>query len=298
MQSLWMVGAALAFSVMGAIIKHVSTWHSAFEIVFYRGLVSALLMGVWIWATGRSVRTSRPGLHATRSLVGTTAMTCWFSTFAVLPLATSVTLNYTSPLFIALAVAVASWWQGRSAPMRGWLYLAIGTSFVGVLMILRPAIEHDQVGVLMIGLLSGMLAALVYLQVRALSRLGEPDWVVVFWFAVTNIGFGAVAATLTSGWQPVGWRDLGPLLAIGTLATLGQMMMTRAFGRGRTLLTANLQYLGVIFATIIGWLVFDDRFEWIEFAGIVLIVVSGAVATRVSSAGAAAETRTERPAPA
>ncbi|MFP5460121.1 MAG: DMT family transporter [Gammaproteobacteria bacterium] len=298
MQSLWMVGAALAFSVMGAVIKHVSAWHSAFEIVFFRGLVSALLMGAWIFASGRSVRTSRPGLHATRSLIGTTAMTCWFSTFSVLPLATSVTLNYTSPLFIAIAVAAASWWHGRTAPMRGWLYLAIGASFVGVLMILRPAIEHDQAGVLMVGLFSGMLAAVVYLQVRTLSRLGEPDWVVVFWFAVTNIVFGAIAATVTTGWHPLEWRNVGPLLLIGALASAGQMMMTRAFGRGRTLLTANLQYLGVIFATVIGWMVFDDRFEWIEFAGILLIVVSGAVATRISSAGSAAVATRERPAPA
>ncbi len=283
-----MVGAALAFAVMGAIIKQVSAWHSAFEIVFYRGLVSALLVGGWVALTGRSVRTGRPGLHATRSLIGTTAMACWFSTFGALPLATSVTLNYTSPLFIALAVAAAGWWHGRRAPMRGLLYLAIAASFAGVLMILRPAIEQDQAGVLMIGLLSGMLAALVYLQVRRLSQLGEPDWVVVFWFAVTNVLFGAVAATL-QGWHPVQLRNLAPLLLIGTLASVGQMMMTRAFGRGRTLLTANLQYLGVIFATVIGWTVFDDRFEWIELAGIALIVASGAVATRVSSAASAAE---------
>lgn len=297
MQSLWMVGAAFVFAVMGAIIKHVSAWHSAFEIVFYRGLVSALLMGSWIAASGRSVRTGRLGLHASRSLIGTTAMACWFSTFGTLPLATSVTLNYTSPLFIALAVAAASWWQGRTAPMRGWLYLAIAASFAGVLMILRPAIEQDQAGVLMVGLLSGMLAALVYLQVRRLSQLGEPDWVVVFWFAVTNVVFGAVTATL-QGWHPVQWRNVGLLLLIGTLASMGQMMMTRAFGRGRTLLTANLQYLGVIFATVIGWIAFDDRFEWIEFAGILLIVASGAVATRVSSAASAGAAPAGRSAPA
>jgi S-adenosylmethionine uptake transporter len=290
-----MVGATFVFALMGAVIKHVSAWHSAFEVVFYRGAVSALLMGAWIYGSGRSVRTRRIGLHASRSLLGTTAMACWFSTFATLPLATSVTLNYTSPLFIALMVAVAGWWQGRSAPMRGWLNLAIAASFVGVLMILRPAIERDHVGVLMIGLLSGLLAAIVYLQVRRLSQLGEPDWVVVFWFAVTNIAFGAVAATLT-GWHPVEWRNVGFLLLIGVLASMGQMMMTRAFGRGRTLLTANLQYLGVIFATFIGWIAFDDRFEWIEFAGILLIVASGAVATRVSSGSPVPAARSGRPA--
>ena len=288
-----MVGAAFVFALMGAVIKHVSAWHSAFEIVFYRGAVSALLVGGWIFASGRSIRTRRLGLHASRSLVGTTAMACWFSIFSALPLATSVTLNYTSPLFIALAVAAIGWWQGRTAPMRGWLYLAIAASFGGVLMILRPAIERDQAGVLMIGLLSGVLAAVVYLQVRRLSRMGEPDWLVVFWFAVTNVLFGIVAATAT-GWHPVEWRNVGFLLLIGLLASAGQLMMTRAFGRGHTLLTANLQYLGVIFATVIGWMLFDDRFEWIEFAGILLIVASGAVATRVSAASTAAVARPAR----
>jgi len=69
-----MVGATFVFALMGALIKHVSAWHSAFEVVFYRGAVSALLMGAWIYASGRSVRTRRIGLHASRSLLGTTAM--------------------------------------------------------------------------------------------------------------------------------------------------------------------------------------------------------------------------------
>lgn len=282
-----MIGAAFVFAVMGAVIKHLSDWYSPFEIVFYRGLVAVLLMGGWILATGRSVRTPRFGMHATRSLVGTIAMTCWFSTFATLPLATAVTLNYTSPLFIALAVAGIGWWRGGSAPMRGWLYLAIVASFIGVLMILRPAVERDHAGVLLVGLLSGALGAFAYMQVRRLSRQGEPDWLVVFWFSVTNTLFGLVGASML-GWHGVEARHVVLLVLVGVLASMGQLMMTRAFGRGHTLLVANLQYVGVIFATVIGWFAFADRFEWIELAGIALIVASGIAATRVSSAPAAA----------
>jgi S-adenosylmethionine uptake transporter len=266
---------------MSAVIKLVSARYSVFEVVFYRGAVGALLLGAWIAARGGRAASERLGMHLARSLVGTVAMALWFYTIGRLPLATAVTLNYTSPLFIALIVAAAAWHLGQPNPARGPLYLAIVAGFVGVLLILRPSVEREQALELALGLLSGLLGAVAYLLVRQLGRAGEPEWRVVFWFSVVNMLFGAIAATL-GGWQPLRAADLPLLLLIGALASAGQLMMTRAFSRGRTLLTANLQYLGVIFATAIGWLAFGERFEPIEAVGIGLIVASGLAATRVS----------------
>lgn len=276
-----MVAAALAFAAMSAVIKLVSARYSVFEVVFYRGAVGALVLGAWMAARGGRPASERLPMHLARSLVGTVAMALWFYTIGRLPLATAVTLNYTSPVFIAMIVAAASWHLGRANPARAPLYLAIVAGFVGVLLILRPTVEREQALELGLGLLSGLLGAVAYLLVRQLGRAGEPEWRVVFWFSVVNTLFGAIAATL-GGWQPLRWADLPLLLLIGVLASAGQLMMTRAFSRGGTLLTANLQYLGVIFATAIGWAAFGERFEPIEAAGIALIVASGLAATRVS----------------
>lgn len=276
-----MVGAAFVFSVMSALIKVASVRFSALEIVFYRGLFATVTMGAWVALSGRSVWSHRMVRHASRSAVGVTAMSIWFYTIGVLPLGTAMMLNYTSPLFIALIVTAAGWWAGRRVVGRGWLNAAIVASFVGVLLVLQPTAARNHGQAFALGLLSGALGALALLQVRGLGRLGEPVWRTVFWFSATCVLFGGIGATLTGGWHPLRWDDAGPLLAIGALASVGQLMMTRAYGHGVTLLVANLQYVGVVFATAIGWFAFGDRFEWHELGGIALIVASGIAAARV-----------------
>lgn len=165
---------------------------------------------------------------------------------------------------------------------RGLLYFAMAASFAGVLLILRPSIGQGQEFAFSIGLLGALLSAIAYLQVRTLGRLGEPESRTVFWFSTANCLLAAIAATAFGGWSPVSLADLPALLAVGVLAAIGQTCMTRAFGRGRTLLAANLQYSGVVFATAIGWFLFDESHELSELAGIALIVASGVGASLAS----------------
>ncbi len=311
-----MLVAALVFTAMGALVKLVSDHHTAMEVVAWRGGTGAVLMGGWmLW---RGARPGSPHLRMvlSRSLVGTLALGCWFVTLGTLPLATSVTLNYTAPLFIALLAPLGAWlgWQWLGAEPRadtqtalqtqvreasqtaddsarttghGWLTVAILASFVGVLLILRPTIDRGREFDLALGLFSGLLSAVAYLQVRTLGRVGEPEWRVVFWFSLVNLAFGAAIASFT-GWHTTTLREVLLLVSIGVLAALGQLLMTYSFGQGRTLFVANLQYTGVIFATLIGWFWFGDTFEWIEAAGIALIVLSGLAASTSSVKGAPA----------
>lgn len=282
MQALWMVAGSLAFTLMGAVIKLLaSSSYNAFELVFWRGLVGVALLAAYLRWQGMTVRSPRLSMHASRSVVGTIAMFCWFYTLGPLTMGTAFTLNYTSPVFIAIAVAAAIWWRGEAQPARGLLHFTIAASFVGVLMILRPSVGQGQSFAFAIGLLGGLLSAVAYLQVRALGRAGEPEWRTVFWFSACNALLGALATPLAGGWTPVAMADLPALLAIGVLAAIGQLCMTRAFGRGRTLLAANLQYSGVVFATTVGWLMFGEAHDLLELAGIALIVASGVGASLV-----------------
>ncbi|HRO61590.1 MAG TPA: DMT family transporter [Burkholderiaceae bacterium] len=280
MQALWMVAGALAFALMGAVIKlQMSADYSAFELVFWRGVVGIVLIGAIMRWRGVTLASEKAGLHASRSIVGTLAMFGWFYTLGLLPLGTSMTLNYSSPLFIAIAVAAIAWWQGGTQPARGKLYLAVLAGFVGVLLIMRPTVEQQQQFALLVGIVAAVMSAAAYLQVRMLGRLGEPEWRIVFWFSVVNCVLGAIATTAATGWQPLALAALPGLAAIGVLAAIGQMCMTRAFSRGGTLLAASLQYSGVVFATLIGWLAFDESLQLAELAGIALVVASGIGAT-------------------
>jgi len=277
-----MLAATVVFSAMAALIKVVSADHQPFEVVFWRGLVGAVVLAAWARWHGVALATAHPRDHLWRASVGTAAMVCWFYTLAHLPLATSMTLNYTSPIFIAAFLGFTVWRAGQSQAHRVWLYAAIAASFAGVLLILRPSFARDDEFALVVGILSGLLGAFAYLQVRKLGQFGEPELRTVFHFSAGNVVVGAAGAAL-QGWRLPDARAAALLLAIGVLASIGQLCMTRAFGKGRTLLAANLQYSGPIFALLIGWWAFGERIGAFEIGGIVLVTASGIAATWITA---------------
>jgi S-adenosylmethionine uptake transporter len=142
-----------------------------------------------------------------------------------------------------------------------------------------------------VGLLSGLIAALAYMQVAALGRLNEPEARTVFYFSVGTAVVGA-ALMLVTGMSPWVWPSVLWLLPIGVLAALGQLCMTNAYSRGSTLVVANLQYSGIVFASIYGVALFGDQLPLIGWAGMALIVGSGITAT-VLRARAAPDTPAE-----
>ena len=133
----------------------------------------------------------------------------------------------------------------------------------------------------LIGLLSGMGAALAYMQVTALGKVGEPEGRTVFYFSIGTAVVGSVGVAFTglTAWSTASWQATAWLVPIGVLASLGQWCMTRAYSRGSTLLVANLQYSGIVFAAIYSVVLFGDQIPLLGWAGISLIVASGLVAT-------------------
>ncbi|GAA4422723.1 DMT family transporter [Acidovorax lacteus] len=288
MQALWMVLAAFLFASMGVCVKIASAYFNAAELVFYRGLIGMAIL----WALSRSqhitLATRYPGMHAWRSLVGVVSLGAWFYAIAHLPLATAMTLNYMSSVWIAAFLvggALLAWRPSAAAPrpvLQGPLVLTVLTGFAGVVLMLRPSIEQNQMFAGLIGLMSGLTAAFAYMQVVALSRIGEPESRTVFYFALGSAvaGGGAMLFTGVSAWP--GWAALW-LLPIGVLAAGGQLCMTRAYASAKTqrgtLVVANLQYSGIVFAALYSVLLFGDQIPPLGWLGMALIVGSGIVAT-------------------
>lgn len=283
MQSLWMLCASFLFSIMGLCVKLASSQYSTSEIVMARGLIGAVLLGTWITWRGGSFKTPYARDHLIRGLMGVTALWLWFFTIAALPLATAMTLNYLSPIWMAVIVFSMLLLQGRGRFEWG-LALAILTSFIGVTLLLQPAFQSSQWLAGLIGLLSGALSAVAYLMVKRLGQQGEPEYRVVFYFSLSGTLAGLVGAMLTSGglaalWRPHSATGLLLLLGIGLTATIAQVAMTRAYRLGKTLVTANLQYTGIVFSTIWGMVIWGDVHGWEGLAGMALILASGSVAT-------------------
>ena len=281
MQALWMVLGAFLFATMGVGIKYASADFNSFEIVFYRGLVGVIFLIGLTRSRGVSLRTQVPMMHLWRSVVGVTALAAWFYAIGQLPLATAMTLNYMSSVWIAaFLLGGAVLMQNRQTPIRqqGPLFIAVMSGFLGVTMMLRPSFTHDQMFGALMGLISGIFSAFAYLQVAALSKAGEPESRTVFYFSCGAVLVGAVGMVVM-GVSPWRWPSAVWLLPIGMLAVLGQLCMTRAYASGHTLLVANLQYSGIVFAGIYSLTIFGDKLPLIGWAGMGLIIVSGITAT-------------------
>ena len=275
-----MVLGAFFFATMAVGIKVAGASFSTFELVFYRGVVSVIFIALVLRSRGTSLRTAVPMMHAWRTLIGVLSMGFWFYGIAHLPLATAMTLNYMSSVWVAAFIVGGAIVYGKTDG-QGPLMGTVLASFAGVIMLLRPTLEQNQLFAGLIGLLSGMGSALAYLQVTALGKVGEPEGRTVFYFSLGSLVVGSVGMLFTgmTAWSSVSWQAAAWLLPIGILASIGQWCMTRAYSRGSTLLVANLQYSGIVFGAFYSLLLFGDRIPLVGWAGMGLIVASGVAAT-------------------
>lgn len=288
--SLLILLATFLFATMGVCVKLASQQYSAGEIVFYRSLFAVVYLLGWARVKGVSLATPAPGTHFWRSLAGVLSLLLWFVALARLPLATATTMNYMSSVWLAVGAVATALFIDRSRPLQGGQVAAVLVGFAGVVLVMRPTIEQDQLWHGVSGLASGVLAALAYAQVKMLTRLGEPEYRTVFYFSIGGlVAGGAVMLALGTGTHT---RDgVLLLLAIGALATVGQIMLTLAYSRGRLLTIAALQYSGILFSFLYGLLVFKDQLTAAGTAGIALIVAAGLAATFLSARAAPAPAR-------
>ena len=284
MQALWMVLASFWFATMALGIKYASHSFSTAELVFYRGLVSVIFMAAVVRARGVSMRSPVPMMHIWRTVFGVFALSLWFYAIAHLPLATAMTLNYMSGVWVAAMVVGGSILYGNSSK-QGPLLATVLMGFVGVVMTLRPTIDQNQLFAGIVGLISGISAAMAYLQITSLGKAGEPEERTVFYFSIGTTLIGSVGMLFSdlTPWSDVRLQDAAWVIPVGVCATLGQWCMTRAYRKGATLVVASMQYSGIVFASLYSLILFGDQIPAMGWAGIALIIFSGILATMLRS---------------
>ena len=277
MQSLWMLVASLLFACMGVCVKVAAATHSAVEITFYRSFISLLIMFVLVRLRGVRLATPHWRWQISRGVVGFAALFAYFYAIILLPLATAVTLNYTSAIFLAIYLALAG------MRMSGGILGALLVGLLGVAMLLKPTLHADQLSAGLIGLGSGVLAGMAYFSVRELGARGEPETRTVFYFSLVS-SVCAGLWLLFGELHAVDPRSGLLLLGVASFATAAQLAMTRAYMRGKTLLSAALAYSTVIFASLFGVLFWGEVLDAAAWFAIGLIVLSGIAATHYSRA--------------
>ena len=277
MQSLWMLVASFLFACMGVCVKYAAVTHSAVEITFYRSFISLILMYGLVRLRGVSLVTSHWRWQISRGAVGFSALFAYFYAITLLPLATAVTLNYTSAIFLAIYLALAG------MRMRMGILGALAVGLIGVVLLLKPTLHADQLIGGLVGLGSGVLAGMAYFSVRELGARGEPETRTVFYFSLVS----SVCAGIWLLFSELHTVDLNSgllLLGVASFATVAQLAMTRAYTRGRTMMSAALAYSTVIFSSLFGALFWGEVLDASAWLAIGLIILSGIAATHFSSA--------------
>jgi S-adenosylmethionine uptake transporter len=275
--SLWMIGSSLAFAGMAACIKLASQHDVAIvQIVLFRGLISVVVTGGFLLWRGIPLTTPHWRAHVQRGIVGFLGTLTYVAAVAMLPLPSAVTLNYTSPAFLALLLLIMH--RERPEPV---LLLSMAAGLGGIILLLRPSYDTSQLVGGAVAIASAIFAAITALNIRALGRLDEPASRAVFYFSL-SIVIGALPWFLLS--HPA---SLGPVAAVyvlgaGLAGIAGHVMLTLAYQRGHTMLVALLGYSQIVFTSLLGMAMWNDRPGLLAWVGMGLVMASGSVARRSS----------------
>ncbi len=257
-----MFWAVVFFSIMNATIKGVEGLPTM-EIVFFRCVISILFSVFWL----RHVSVSWRGTHTLRlvgrGLAGTTALYFFFLTIQNMPLASAVTIGYTSPIFTALLAVL---FLKEKMRLAQWLFF--GVSFLGVVA-LKGFDERVSWLYLGVGLLAAAMSGVAYVLVRSLTGKEHP-LVVVFYFQLVGTVVGG-AFTVFNFKMPHGW-DWLLLLATGACAHFGQIYLTLALQGEKVGVVSSLNFLGAIFATIFGILFFREHLTLGNVLAMLLVI--------------------------
>ena len=272
-----MLLAGFLFASMGVFVKLGAGHFSFAELVFYRSLTGLVFITAVVKARGRTLATPHWRAHAGRGISGLISLSLYFYSITVLPLPTAVTLNYTSPIFLAVLTAIIL----RERP-HGLLITAVMLGFSGVVLLLRPAFGEQLSGSLL-GLTSGVFAAVAYLNVTQLTRiLREPEWRTVFYFSLIST-LGAGVFMLLDELHPLTLANAWILVGIGITATIAQLAMTRAYGTGNTLTIGALSYSTVVFSSLLSLIVWGDALDVLSWIAIAIIICAGVLGIRAGT---------------
>lgn len=260
----WMLVSVFAFAATHALVKglprlpvhEIVTVRAAFSLVFTLYFLKREAISPW----GHH-RT----LLLTRGIVGTIALALYFYTLQKMPLATAVTIQYLHPL---LTVVLARFFFAESPSVRQALGLLGG--LIGVVIVQGV---DDRVTAMdaTIGVISAVFSALAYNMIRGSNNKEHPLVVMFYLPLVSLVALGPWTAV---HFVPPTFAEWGLLALVGAFTQLAQYYMTKAYQGDKAARVSSMNYLGVIYGALIGWLVFGESLEWSTVAGMILITAS------------------------
>lgn len=266
--------SVFCLSGMAASVKALGGAVPPGQIVFFRGLVSMVVIAGLAWHMGgfHLLTTSNWRAHAARSVAGSLSMFCWFVSLALIPLAEMTAISFTVPLFATL---LALLFLGERIHAYRWTALAVG--FAGVLVIVGPDLLNSQGAAFgkVIGLVAAVFAGFAIMFLRRMSG-SEHALTITFYFFLTSTVLAAL--TLPFWHWPMPTRGQWLLLGMtGVLGVLGQLAMTWSYHYAEASLIAPLDYLNLLVATALGFYIFGEVPHVSTWIGAPLVIAAGVI---------------------
>lgn len=267
------------FSCMSALVKALDGAVPPGQVVFARSFFALLPIAWLIWHSGglRSLHTTRPLGHALRSAVGLIAMFCGFTALTMAPLADVVAIGFAATVFTPMLAALIL--RERVGVYR---WSAVGIGFLGIVVMLQPAglalLEGGIGGAspaasgLVLALVGAFFVAMATITVRALATREQPA-AIIFYFTLTCTIAAALTLPFAFVWPTL--REAVLLVGIGLLGGVAQILMTRAYVHAPASVVAPFDYTAMVYATIIGVVVFGDQLAAATALGALLVIGAG-----------------------
>ena len=276
----YMLIASFTFAIMGAFAKLASAHMPSLEVVFFRNVAGVILIGLAILKQPLQNKGGKPFLLFFRGFMGFSALLAFFYNIAHIPLGDAMTFSKTSPIF----TAIFAWmFLNEKLSIKAWG--AVGIGFVGIVLITQPTglgfSKYD-----LLGIFSGVGAALAYTSIRELKDYYDTRAIVLSFMGIGTLGpiilflispyldFPELDFMLGTFVMPEGivWFYV---LGMGILATISQVLMTKAYSETKAGIVGAVSYSNIVFSIAVGMLLGDDLPSFITFCGIALIILAG-----------------------
>ncbi len=264
--ALWMIGAMVSFSLMAVSGRELAPQMNTFEIMFFRSLIGLVLVVTISYAVGTltEIKTDRLGLHFIRNAAHFSGQNLWFLAVAYIPFSQLFALEFSTPIWVALLAPV---FLGEALTRQRML--AVGLGFSGVLIVARPDLQHLDPAIL-----AAMACAVCFagslMTTKILTR-DQSTSCILFWLTVMQLGMGAFAVAVTGGLSLPQGIDYMWVVIVGVGGLMAHFCITKALALAPAIVVIPLDFMRLPLISVIGFMAYDEAFEWPIAAGALVI---------------------------
>ena len=264
--AVWMIGTMVSFSLMAISGRELAPELNTFEIMFFRSLIGLVLVVTigTLSGTLHQIKTDRLGLHMLRNTAHFTGQNLWFLAVAFIPFSQVFALEFSTPLWVALLAPV---FLGEALTRRR--LLSVGIGFSGVLIVARP--DFSQLNPAILAAMACAICFACSLMTTKKLTIDQSTTCILFWLTLMQLGMGVVAVVLTGSLSAPQGIDYIWVTTVSICGLTAHFCIARALALAPAIVVIPLDFLRLPLISLIGFLAYNEAFEWAVVFGAMLI---------------------------